>query len=199
MERGRRNRRPEEIAEREIMTDTSKTDESGKKNHMKGERVFTTTMIARISIMSALSLIGSFVPFPSPVGTIGFDSLPGFAAAFLFGPSDGSMVLLIGHLVTVSVHGSPLGIMHLPIALGMGLTGWLAGLTRRRYSLIYAVVISILANTLLFPLAAPMIGWGGALSLVPYLFVVSSLNVVVAAICSKSAESALTLAEREKH
>jgi uncharacterized membrane protein len=183
----------------DIMTETNKTDENGKKNHVKGRRLFTTVSIARISIMSALSLIGSFVPFPSPVGTIGFDSLPGFVAAFLFGPSEGSIVLLIGHLVTVSVHGSPLGIMHIPIALGMGLTGWLAGLTRRRYSLLYAVVISILVNTLLFPLAAPVIGWGGALSLVPYLFVVSSLNVVVAAICSKSAESAIILAEREKH
>ncbi len=181
------------------MTDTDKADESGKKNLMKDERAFSTARIARISIMSALSLIGSFVPFPSPVGTIGFDSCPGFIAAFLFGPIEGSMVLLIGHLVTVSVHGSPLGIMHIPIALGMGLTGWLAGLARKRHSLVYAAVISILVNTFLFPIAAPVIGWGGALSLVPYLFVVSSLNVVVAAICSKSAESAIILAEREKH
>ena len=181
------------------MTDTNKADESGKKNPMKEERVFSTARIARISIMSALSLIGSYVPFPSPVGTIGFDSCPGFIAAFIFGPNEGSMVLLIGHLVTVSVHGPPLGIMHIPIALGMGLTGWLAGLTRKRYSLVYAVVISILVNTLLFPLATPVIGWGGALSLVPYLFAASSLNAVVAAICSKSAESSIILAEREKH
>jgi uncharacterized membrane protein len=179
------------------MTDTGKTDERGNRIPAR-RRVFTSAMIARISIMSALSLIGSFIPFPSPVGTIGFDSLPGFAAAFLFGPNEGGVTLLIGHLVTVSVHGSPLGIMHIPIAIGMGMTGWLAGLTRRKHSLIHAVAISILINTLLFPLAAPMIGWVGALSLVPYLFVVSSLNVVAAAVCSKSTESALILAKKDE-
>lgn len=175
----------------------NQTAERNKENMSQEKRIFTPARIARISILSALSLLGTLWPFPSPVGTIGFDSMPGFTAAFLFGPIDGSMILLIGHLVTVSVHGPQLGIIHAPIALGMGLTGWLAALARRRHSLLHAVAVSILANTLLFPLAIPVIGWGGALSLVPYLFVASSLNVTVAAVVAKSAESALQIAEME--
>jgi len=171
------------------------TEGKGRKEH---KRRFSAARIARISILSALSALGTFVPFPSPVGTIGFDSLPGFMAAFLFGPIDGSIVLLIGHVVTVIAHGPQLGILHIPIALGMGLTGWLTGLAKGRFGLIPAVAIAILVNTSLFPLAAPVIGWGGALSLAPYLLVASSVNAVIAALCSKAAESAVELAQREK-
>ena len=167
----------------------------GEKEH---KRKFSAARIARISILSALSALGTFVPFPSPVGTIGFDSFPGFMAAFLFGPIEGSIVLLIGHLTTVIAHGPQLGIFHIPIALGMGVTGWLTGLTRGRFGLIPATVVAILVNTSLFLLAAPVIGWGGALSLIPYLLVASSVNSVIAALCSKAAESAVELAQREK-
>ncbi len=175
--------------------DTEKTEE-GEENERK--RRFSTARISRISILSALTALGTFVPFPSPVGTVGFDSLPGFMAAFLFGPIDGGIVLLIGHVATVLAHGPQLGILHVPIALGMGVTGWLAGSTRVRFGLIPAVIVAILANTLLFPLAAPVIGWGGALSLVPYLLVASSVNSIIAALCSKAAESAVELAQRER-
>jgi len=170
---------------------------SSGKNDEARKSVPQTARIARIAILSALSVLGTWVPFPSPVGTIGFDSLPGFMAAFLFGPRDGGIVCMIGHLASAVVKGAPLGIFHLPIALGMGATGWLAGAVRRRFGLIPAVVVAILINTILFPLASPVIGWGGALSLVPYLLTASSLNSVVAALCSKAAEAAVELAQKE--
>jgi uncharacterized membrane protein len=169
-----------------------------KEGEIESKKVFSSARIARISILSALSVLSSFIPFPSPVGTVGLDLLPGFIAAFTFGPLDGGMVCIIGHLATVLVNGPQLGIMHLPIALGMGLTGWLAGLVRRRFSLVPAIAVAILVNTFQFPLAVPVIGWGGALSLAPSLLIASSINAVTAAICSKSAEAALELAQREK-
>lgn len=163
---------------------------------MRQKKEFSTARIARISVLSALSVIGASIPFPSPAGTIAFDSMPGFFAAFSFGPLEGGAVCMIGHIVTALVHGSPLGILHVPIALGMGIAGWMAGLVRRRFGLISGVAIAIIVNTLLFPLAMPVYGWGGALSLAPFLLAASVLNSIAAAICSKAADSALRLAQK---
>ncbi len=158
---------------------------------MRKREKIPTARIARISVLSALCVLGASIPFPSPVGTIAFDSMPGFFAAFSFSPVEGATVSLIGHLATAFVHGSPLGILHLPIALGMGVTGWTAGLARRRFGLIPGAAVAIIVNTLLFPLAMPVYGWGGALSLAPFLLVASVLNSIAAAFCSKAADSAL--------
>jgi len=172
--------------------------DTGKEREERQGRGSSTVRITRLSMLSALSALGTFIPFPSPVGTIGFDSLPGFMASFLFEPIDGAIVLIVGHAISVFAHGPQLGILHIPIALGMGVTGWLTGMVRRRSSLIPAAAVAILANTLLFPLAAPVIGWGGSLALIPYLLAASSVNVVTAAICSKAAEAAVELARREQ-
>jgi len=166
---------------------------------MGQKREFSTARIARISMLSALCVLGASIPFPSPAGTIGFDSMPGFFAAFSFGPLEGGAVCMIGHLATALVHGSPLGILHLPIALGMGVTGWTAGLVRRRFGLIPAVATAIMVNTLLFPLAMPVYGWGGALSLAPFLLAASVLNSITAALCSKAVDSAFKLTWKFSH
>lgn len=157
-----------------------------KKSQVVGvAKVPRTLRIARLSIFSALCVIGSFVHPPSPIQTVAFDSCPGFFAALYFGALEGALVSGIGHLVTSFVNGLPLGILHLPIALGMALTGGTIGLVNRvghRWGFIPAVVAGIAINTALFPIAVPALGWTASLAFVPFLLVAASLNAIVAAL-----------------
>jgi uncharacterized membrane protein len=130
-----------------------------------------------------MSVIGSFIHFPAPIPTIAFDSSPGFFAALYFGVGDGALVSGIGHLVTSIVNGFPLGILHLPIALGLGVAGAAIGLTNRlerRWSFLPALAVGIAINTGLVMIVVPSLGWAAALSLVPFLLLASSVNAAVA-------------------
>src|SRR5665648_13939 len=73
---------------------------------------------ARLALFSALSVVGSFIKIPSPVGSLAFDSFPGFFVALFFGPAEGALVSGLGHLATAATSGFPLGILHIPIAVG---------------------------------------------------------------------------------
>jgi len=148
-------------------------------------RVPKAYRVARISVFSALSVIGSFIHPPSPIQTVAFDSSPGFFAALYFGPVDGASVSGIGHVVTSIINGFPLGILHLPIALGMAATGAAIGLTNRvnqRWGFVAASVVGVAVNTALVVLAVPALGWAAALSFLPFLFLAASLNGIVAAL-----------------
>lgn len=144
-----------------------------------------TYRIARTSIFTALCVIGSFIRPPSPIQTVAFDSSPGFFAALYYGPLDGAIVTGIGHIVTSIINGFPLGVLHLPIALGMAIAGATIGAVNRsnyEWSFIPATVIGIGINTALFAIAVPAIGWIAAFSLIPFLALASSLNGAVAAL-----------------
>lgn len=142
--------------------------------------------VARWGIFSALSVVGSFIPFPSPIGTIAFDSFPGYLAALYFGALDGAVVCAVGHLATSIVHSFPLGMWHLLIALGMAAVGIAVGLVNkaigRSWGYIPATTVGVTVNTALFPLATPVIGWLGAFLLIPFLAVASAFNGVLAAL-----------------
>ncbi|RLE49324.1 MAG: hypothetical protein DRJ33_08365 [Candidatus Methanomethylicota archaeon] len=133
------------------------------------------------ALLSALCVLGSFITFPSPAGTIALDSSPGFFAAYYLGAGLGAAVCAIGHLATAVVHGFPLGPLHLAIALGMALTGFLAGLTKQRFGLYPAVLVTVIVNTMLFPLAIPVLGWYVSLYIImPILLVASAVNAFLA-------------------
>ena len=148
-------------------------------------RVPRTYRLARISVFSALSVIGSFVHPPSPVQTVSFDSSPGFFAALCFGATDGALISGIGHIVTSIINGFPLGILHLPIALGMAVTGGMMGLVNRisdRCGYLVAVFVGIAINSGLVVVVVPAFGWAAALGFLPFLFFGASLNGLVAAL-----------------
>jgi uncharacterized membrane protein len=136
-------------------------------------------------VFSALSVIGSFIHPPSPIQTVAFDSSPGFFAALYFGALDGASVSGIGHVVTSIINGFPLGVLHLPIALGMAGVGATMGFVNRvnrRWSFVAAVVAGIAINTGLAVVAVPALGWGAALAFTPFLFLAATLNGFVAAL-----------------
>jgi len=147
-------------------------------------RVPRTYRLARISVFSALSVIGSFIHPPTPIQTAAFDSAPGFFAALYFGPLDGGCVSGIGHVITSIINGFPLGVLHLPIALGMAIAGATMGSINRvnhPLALAAAVAVGIAINTGLVVLAVPAIGWAGALTFVPFLLMAASLNSILSA------------------
>jgi len=149
-------------------------------------RPLKTLRIARIAVFSALSVVGSFIHPPSPIQTVAFDSSPGFFAALFFGPYDGALICGIGHICTSIINGFPLGFLHLPIALGMALSGLAMGfvnkLSGKRWMFIPASIVGVGINTALFVIAVPAIGWIAALAFIPFLLTAASLNAVIAAL-----------------
>jgi riboflavin transporter len=139
--------------------------------------------VAHISALAALSVIGSFIHLPGPFSTISFDSSPGFFAALFYGASDGAVVCAIGHLATSIVNGFPLGILHLPIAIGLAVAGAVIGSINKigyRLSYVPALITGIVINTSLVIVVAPSIGWAATMSLVPFLLFASIANAIVA-------------------
>ena len=153
------------------------------KGRVSRRRARASYRLARISALSAMSVIGSFIHFPAPIPTIAFDSSPGFFAALYFGVGDGALVSGIGHLVTSILNGFPLGILHLPIALGLSVAGATIGLINRlerSWSFLPALAAGIAINTGLVIIVVPSLGWAATLSLVPFLLLASSINAAVA-------------------
>jgi uncharacterized membrane protein len=140
--------------------------------------------LVRISMLSALSVVGSFIHPPGPIPSVAFDSLPGFFAALYFGAQDGALVCGIGHIITSVINGFPLGILHLPIALGMAVAGGMIGLvnyTNERWGYVAAVPVGIVINSGLAVVLIPTFGLAVALGFLPFVFIAASLNGLVAA------------------
>jgi uncharacterized membrane protein len=159
-----------------------KVKESKVASILKGPRALR---LARLSIFSALSVVGSFIHPPSPIQTVAFDSAPGFFAALYFGVFDGALICGIGHISTSIVNGFPLGFLHFPIALGMALAGGVMGLVNKasqKWGFIPATIAGIIINTALFVVVIPTLGWAAALAFVPFLLLAASLNAAVAAL-----------------
>lgn len=143
-----------------------------------------TYRLARISVFSALSVVGSFIHPPSPIQTVAFDSSPGFFAALYFGATDGALVSGIGHIATSIINGFPLGMLHLPIALGMAAAGAAMGFINRlnRRAYFVAVLTGVAINTSLVVVVVPVLGWAAALSFLPFLLLAAVLNALIAAL-----------------
>jgi len=159
-------------------------------------RVPKTHRIARISVFSALCVIGSFIHLPSPIQTVAFDSAPGFFAALCFGAIDGFLVTGIGHMITSIVNGFPLGILHLPIALGMALAGGTMGLVNGiscRWGFILATICAIAINTALFILTVPALGWAAAVTFAPLLLLASTMNGAIGTLAYVSVRGRLRI------
>ena len=148
------------------------------------ERKSKAVLAAHVAVFSSLSVIGSFLRLPSPIQSVAFDSAPGFFAALYFGALEGGLVTGIGHIITAIINGLPLGVLHLPVALGMGCAGGAMGLINRarvRFGLPLAILAGVSTNAALFLLVVPILGWVPALAFLPFLLTAAVLNALAAA------------------
>ena len=147
---------------------------------------WSTKQIAIMAIFIALSAVGAFIKIPSPIGSIGLDSAPGYFSAIAFGPLVGGIVIAIGHIISGAVVGFPLTIpIHIGIAIGMALIAWVFYMLGRKniISLVVAVVLCALLNS--FALGLLLIPIGGTAlyaSMIVPLLVAAAVNLVIAAI-----------------
>ncbi len=153
---------------------------SGKRNNP----ALTVRRIAIITIFIALSAVGAMIKIPSPVGTIGLDSAPGFFIALAFGGVDGALVIAAGHLLTSGLVGFPLTIpIHIFIAAQMAL--WAAAFRwiNNRFGIVAAVAVAVLLNGVVSSFTMILMGGIGAvLGVMPFLAVGSAANIIIASI-----------------
>ncbi|HVJ47622.1 ECF transporter S component [Desulfitobacterium sp.] len=144
--------------------------------------------IAIMAIFIALSYVGSLIKIPSPLGTIGLDSAPGFFSALAFGAWEGAIIIAIGHLFTAAVVGFPLTIpMHLFIAALMALWALTFRWVNQKLGLIPAMIVAIFLNGVVSSFTMlPAGGMGAVLGLMPFLVLGSVINVVVSGLAYKA-------------
>jgi len=161
-----------------------------------------TKSLVITGLLIALSFIGSHITI---LGSIAFDSLPGFLAALLLGPLYGAAIGLIGHMLTAMTSGFPLTMpLHLAIALAMAITMLGFGYTYKALkdkatvtaSLTITGAVGILLNgpvSLGFSMGVLAFMAGkeaalGLLTLLPFLILASMANVAISIILFKTLE-----------
>ena len=145
-----------------------------------------------VAIFTALSAAGGLIKFPSPVGSIAFDSAPGYFVAGFFSPLLGGIAGAFGHIVSAGIAGFPLAVAHIPIAVMQFVWCFLFGFIIRRANsvpgLVGASVVAILANGVVAPLILGLIfpQFRSMLTtLIPFLLAASAINVIIAAVAVK--------------
>ncbi len=161
-------------------------------NYKSIEERNTTTKLVYISMLIAISFIGSLIKIQ---GTIALDSMPGFFAAIFLGPIEGALVASIGHLLTAMSSGFPLTVpIHLIITLEMAIIVYLFGIIYKHTNGIMACISGILLNgvAMVFVLAPfttwlglPLKGKSFIYAMVAPLTLASAVNVILAYVIFK--------------
>lgn len=151
--------------------------------------------IAVMAIFLALSAVGSFIKIPSPVGTIGLDSAPGYFIALAFGYWEGAIVIAFGHMITSAIVGFPLTIpLHLVIALLMALWAIIYRWVNNKVGLIPAMVAATILNGILSSfIMLPLGGIAAAIGIMPFLIVGSAINVILSGLAYKALKNSSLL------
>jgi len=142
---------------------------------------------AYIAIFIALSAVGAMIKIPSPVGTIGLDSAPGFFCALAFGYVEGAAVIFIGHLLTAGFVGFPIGLpLHLFIGLQLALWATVVRFIKQKLGLWPAVLSGVVLNGVVSSFTMFFVGGMGAvIGIMPFLIAGSLFNILIAAIAYK--------------
>lgn len=151
--------------------------------------------IAVMAIFIALSAVGSLIKIPSPVGTIGLDSAPGYFVAIAFGSFEGAVVIALGHMLTSAVVGFPLTIpLHLGIAVLMALWAITYRWVNKKFGLIPAMVVAIILNGVLSSfIMYPLGGMAAVIGVMPFLIVGSAINVILSGLVYKALKNSSLL------
>lgn len=144
-----------------------------------------TALLVKLALLTALSVVGSYLKFPSPVGSIALDSLPGYLGALVFGGGAGAIILTLGHLLSALNSGFVLGPLHLLIALLMGCCSYIFVYFKNK-NIYAAVLITSLVNG---PVSAavliPFLGRAFFYGTAPILSLASFVNILLAVVIFK--------------
>lgn len=145
-----------------------------------------TKKLVLMAMFIALSFIGSYIPIPSPVGTLGLDSMAGYLAGLILGGVEGGIIAFIGHILIASNKAFYLTVpVHLIVAVMMFISVYLYSFTYKKTNVFAASIVGIILNGVISPLALlvlPTLGWPFFLATTPFLLVASALNVILSAL-----------------
>ena len=149
-----------------------------------------TKKLVLTALFIALSFVGANIKI---MGSIAFDSMPGFLGAIILGPFYGALIGALGHFLTAVTSGFPYTVpVHLVTMVGMGVTMLAFGFIFKYFSsknyllgVVLSLIVAVIINgpLLLFvesPLLIPMMGRAGVIALIPVLSVVAALNIIMA-------------------
>lgn len=143
-------------------------------------------LLTRLALLIALSVVASYIPIPSPTGTIALDSTPGYFASISIGGFNGGIVLFFGHIFTSLKSGFPLGTIHLIIAFLMGACGLFFSYLKRKINLMVAAILTVVLNSFVLPLLLiPILGYGFFTAMLLPLFLGSTVNIFISVILYK--------------
>ncbi len=144
--------------------------------------------ISIIAIFVALSAVGSMIKIPSPIGTIGLDSAPGYFSAIAFGGVEGAIVIGIGHMLSAAVVGFPLSIpIDIFIAIQMAIWAIIYRYIFKKYGAVFGIVVAVILNGVISSFTLILVGgMGMVFSLMPFLIVASAINIIISAIAYKA-------------
>ena len=145
--------------------------------------VLSVKRIAIMAVFIALSAVGALIKIPSPVGTIGLDSAPGYFSAIAFGGVEGAVIIALGHMLTAAVIGFPLTLpIHIFVAIQMALWALSFRWVNKKLGLIAAVIAGIILNGVVSSFTMMLMGgFGAVLGVMPFLIIGSAINVIIAA------------------
>ncbi|MDN5342463.1 ECF transporter S component [Oceanotoga sp. DSM 15011] len=137
--------------------------------------------ISLIGIFTALAFILSFLKFPSPVGSIALDSMPGFLLSII-NPLYGGIASLLGHFFTSWNSGFYFQLYHIPLALAMFAITYIFGKLYQKNKII-SILIGVILNGIVSPfIVVKIITFKGVLGIMPMLIVASIVNILLAVI-----------------
>ena len=144
-----------------------------------------TSLLVKISLLVALSVVGSYIKFPGPVGSIALDSLPGYLGVIIIGGPAGGIVLALGHLLSALNSGFVLGPIHLLIALIMGVCGLIFSYFIEKNIYLAVVITTFFNGVVSAAVLIPFFGIPFFYGTAPVLTVASFVNILLAVVVAK--------------
>lgn len=148
--------------------------------------------ISLLALMIALSAVGASIKIPSPVGSVGLDSLAALVAAALLGVGAGAITGAFGHLLSAYIAGFPLGPYHILIAAEMAVLVWIFGIIYNKKKKILAGIVFIIGNAFIAPIPFIFLMTKALyVQLVLSLFIAVIVNTIIALILIPRLSSAI--------
>ncbi len=148
-------------------------------------RYLKTSLLVKIAMLVALSVVGSYIKFPGPLGSIALDSLPGYLGVIIIGGPAGGLVLALGHLLSALNSGFVLGAIHFLIAVIMGICGLIFSYLIKKNTFLAVVITTLINGVVSAAVLIPFFGVPFFYGTAPVLTVASFVNILLAVITAK--------------